>query len=97
MSDRFEAELWEWESRAAWFFVSLPFELSDRIEARMRGYERGFGSLRVQARVGATVWRTSIFPDGGRRTYVLPIKRQVREREGLLPGRRVAVEIELVD
>ena len=95
MSYRFEAPLWEWRSRANWFFVSLPFAVADEIEAKAQGYERGFGSVRVKARVGATVWRTSIFPESD--TYVLPIKKQVRDAEGLARDAPVAVELELVD
>jgi uncharacterized membrane protein (UPF0127 family) len=53
--------------------------------------------VRVRARVGATTWRTSIFPDGKRGAYVLPVKRAVRKAQSLEPGDTVRVSVELVD
>lgn len=98
MTYEFEAPLWEWESRSdVWTFVSVPEDASDEILERAAGYTRGFGSVRVEVAVGRTVWRTSIFPDTARRTYSLPIKRAVREAEGLVVGGPVEVELRLVD
>ena len=52
----------------------------------------------VQDRFALTeVGRTSIFPDGKRGTYVLPIKEAVRRAEGLAPGVTAKVRIVLVD
>jgi len=58
---------------------------------------RGFGSVRVRVTIGATSWQTSIFPDGGREAYVLPLKRAVRTAEGLDVGDTCTVTVELVD
>ena len=96
----FEAELWIWDARReqSWTFVSLPVEVSEEIRELADGAPRaGFGSVRVQARVGTTSWMTSIFPDAGRNAYVLPVKRAVRRAEGVEAGDRAAVTIELVD
>ena len=41
-------------------------------------------------------WRTSIFPAATDR-YDLPVKKAVRSAEGLEPGDRVRVRLELVD
>ncbi|MDQ7808911.1 DUF1905 domain-containing protein [Amycolatopsis sp. A133] len=99
MSVAFEAELWEWEARRAdsWVFVSLPAEASDDIRELTAGPRRGFGSVRVRVTVGATGWRTSIFPDGSRGAYVLPVKRAVRVAEGLEVGDTCTVTVELLD
>lgn len=94
----FDATLWLWEGDAAWHFVTLPERLSDTIEWHVasNGQERGFGSVRVEVTVGATTWRTSLFPDKGRGAYVLPVKREVRVREDLGVGSDVRVELHLV-
>jgi hypothetical protein len=100
MAERFEfsGELWRWEARRElWTFVTLPEGASDRIVAVVGDRTNGWGSVRVDATVGATRFRTSIFPDTDRGAYVLPVKRVVRESEGLELGALVAVEIELVD
>jgi hypothetical protein len=94
----FDAELWLWEVRTdSWTFVSLPEDVADEVLDVTAGLTRGFGSVRVEVTVGATVWRTSIFPDKGRRTYVLPVKRAVRQAESLDVGDAVRLRLRLVD
>jgi hypothetical protein len=95
----FEAELWEWDARRteSWTFVSLPADASEEIRDFAAGPRRGFGAVRVRARVGATTWRTSIFPDSGRGGYVLPVKRAVRQAEGLEIGGTLTVTVELIN
>jgi hypothetical protein len=87
MGHTFEAELYAWESRPdSWVFVNLPPETSDAIDDALTAPPRGFGSVRVVVRVGATEWRTSLFPSKQAATYVLPVKRAVRRAEDLEPG-----------
>lgn len=98
MTEEFTAELWRWEARTElWTFVSLPADVADAVLDLAPPVERGFGSLRVQVTVGATTWRTSIFPLRSAETYVLPIKKAVRQAEGLDLGDAVAVRITLID
>jgi hypothetical protein len=95
----FEAELWIWEARPSetWTFVALTPADSDAITDRAGGLSNGFGSLRVRATVGDSTWKTSIFPDKGRGTYVLPVKKAIRTAEALEVGDRVAVAVELLE
>ena len=97
ISATFAAVLWEHEGAGAWHFVSLPEELSDAIEAMHGHHAAGFGSLRVEVAIGATAWRTSIFPDSKRRTYLLPVKKAVRKAEGVAADDTVSVAIEVLD
>jgi hypothetical protein len=95
----FDAELWIWDARRAdsWTFVALPVEASEDIRDLTSGSARGFGSLRVRVTIGGTSWTSSIFPDGGRGSYVLPIKRAVRVAESLTAGDSTTVTVELID
>lgn len=95
----FDATLWLWDARAtdSWTFVSLPEEVADEVLELAGPVARGFGSTRVEATIGGTVWRTSLFPDNARRTYVLPIKRAVRRAEGLEAGGPARVRVRLLD
>ncbi|WP_214322839.1 DUF1905 domain-containing protein [Nonomuraea sediminis] len=95
----FDGELWIWDARRddSWTFVSLPVEDSEEIQDLMGRSRHGFGSLRVQVTIGGSNWRTSIFPDKGRGCYALPIKRAVREAEGLSAGDVASVTVELLD
>jgi hypothetical protein len=79
----FTAELWEHDGPAGWCLVSLPFDVADEIEATDPG-ETAFGSVRVEVTVGTTTWRTSLFPDQGRATYVLPVRQAPRAAEDRL-------------
>lgn len=93
----FVATVWRWQARRAdtWTFVSLPEDLADEVLERAGSATRGFGSVRVDVTVGATSWRTSIFP--GSTTYVLALKRAVRTAERIEIGDTVHVHLSLVD
>ncbi len=93
----FDGEVFRWEARAdsAWFFTAVPVELSDEIREIPRPF-RGFGSVRVRARIGGSEWQTSIFP-GGDGAYVLPLKKAVRDTEHLVDGAPVVVQLEVLD
>lgn len=93
----FDGDVYRWDARTdiEIFLTSLPPDLSAAIREIPRPH-RGFGSVRVQARVGGSRWRTSIFPssDG---SYVLPLKRSVRDAENLVDGGPVRVGLEVLD
>ena len=95
--DRFEfdAEIWLDEGDAAWHFITVPPDISDQIEALTPGQRKGFGSVPVHVSIGATTWSTSLFPDSRRQAYVLPLKKDVRNREGLAAGTQAWVTLEL--
>jgi hypothetical protein len=92
----FRAELWEHDGPGSWHFVSLPADLADQIEEAVGRHAGGFGSVRVEVTVGSTTWRTSIFPDGKRQTYVLPVKKPVRTAEGLSAGSAAQIQLRVV-
>jgi len=93
---RFSSELWRWESRRDdWYFVTVPAEFAEPI-ADMPRETRGFRSVPVRVTIGGTTWTTSIFPGESGGTYSLPVKRSVRDAEGIAPGDRVEVQVELV-
>lgn len=94
----FEGDIFRWDARddASWYFTSVPPELSDDIREIPRPY-RGFGSVRVRATVGGSEWATSIFPSSSEGTYVLPLKKAVRDAEGLVEGGTVVVRLDMLD
>jgi hypothetical protein len=68
-------------------------ELARRLEL---GKRRGFGSVKVEVRIGGSRWKTSLFPRKGGEGWFLPIKKPVRLAEGLVEGDEVAVELTLL-
>ena len=96
MRFRFSAPLWEWSAQGGWFFVTLPEAASDDIREVPR-MPRGFGSVRVRARVGSTTWDTSVFPDAGSGSFVLPVKKAVRTAAGVTEGDLLTVTVSVRD
>ena len=96
---RFTSPLWIWEAsgEGSWYFVTLPEDAADEIKAITDGgVRRGFGSVRVEAMVGPTTWRTSIFPSKESGSYVLPVKKAVRTAAGVEEGDDVDIELVLL-
>jgi hypothetical protein len=47
----------------------------------------------VLVEAGASQWRTSVFPDAERGTFVLPVKKAVRVAEGVSEGDPLTVTL----
>ncbi len=93
LSITFSGELWMYEGKGAWFFITLPEEDGDQIKFITGGKRQGWGSVKVSAKIGKTAWSTSIFPDSKSGSYVLPIKADVRKKEKIETGDSVTVQL----
>ncbi len=82
--------------KGAWYFAPLPIALSTKLKNTHKDIARGWGSLRVSARIGATEWNTSIFPDTKSGVYLLPLKVEVRRREAIGDGDAVSVSLGVI-
>lgn len=81
---KIRAEVWLYPSEtAAWHFVSVPKKESEEIKKNFGTPRRGWGSVPVSVTVGRTTWETSIFHDKKAGGYILPIKFEVRKKEGI--------------
>lgn len=84
--------------RGAWFFVTLPKEITESIKLVAAGLStRGFGSIKVVAKTNSTHWNTSIFPDNKTKSYLLPIKREVRDKASIKVGDVCRFKIQIID
>jgi len=92
----FDAEVWVHDADAGWHFLSVPEAISDDLEATFGHRAAGFGSLRVDVRIGSSRWQTSLFPDAKRAVYVLPLKKAVRTAEGLVVGTTATVQLDVI-
>lgn len=95
----FEGEVFLWNGEGAWHFARVPSEVAEEIDDLVVGPRRGFGSLKVSARIGETEWTTSIFPEKQEhgRTYLLPVKKAVRDVEGILADDVVRVDLVILE
>ncbi|MBS1879557.1 MAG: DUF1905 domain-containing protein [Actinobacteria bacterium] len=89
------AEVWLHPGEAGWHFVTLPSQVADQVRARNEGSGKPFGSVPARIELGGSAWSTSLFPDSKRDTYLVPIKAQVRGREGIEDGDEVTLTIVL--
>lgn len=103
MGWEFDTELWRSSSGqgdapgdGSWHFASLPADASAEIRD-LAGPRPGFGAVPVQVHLGASIWRTSLFPDSARGCYVLPVKKSVRVANDCEAGETVTVRVELVE
>ena len=94
--------LWIWttaKAPASWHFLTIDGDAAEAINALAlmrrleRGQKRGWGSMKVRARVGDTDWDTSIFPAKEMGGWLLPVKAAVRKAEGLVAGDLVTVVV----
>lgn len=92
---KMRARVWLYPGPAAWHFVTLPKKESTQIRSLFGKSQRGWGSLPVIATVGKTQWKTSIFADKSAGAYVLPLKADVRKKEGIVSDRMIDFEVRI--
>lgn len=93
MTLEFSGVIFYWRGPSPYFFVAVPAEQSSDIKAISDLVTYGWGCIPVMARIGATEFKTSLFPKNG--GYVVPIKDSVRKAEGLDQGDAVALRLEV--
>lgn len=91
MDLEFSGEVWHWRGPSPYHFVTVPEEESAALEATSAEVSYGWGMVPVEACIGATRWRTSLFPRHG--GYVVPVKDKVRNAEGIDVGDTVTVRL----
>jgi hypothetical protein len=88
--------LWLWSGNGgSWHFITVPEELAGEIRAHSLLARGGFGSVKVEATISGVTWRTSVFPlkSGG---YILPVKKDVRNRAGIVADDQVTVSLHIL-
>lgn len=101
--------LQRWQGdRGTYHLVNIDGEKAEAIAThaalhRMEfGKQRGFGSVKVIARIGGTEWKTSVFPmnveDMSRKTknWTLLVSKKVMRAEDLAEGDPVELELEML-
>lgn len=94
---KFKAKLWLYTGDGAWHFITLPKNCADEIKSLSGPIRKGFGSVKVNARIGSTEFTTSIFPDSKTGSYILPVKKAVREANRLREGDNADVTLSIIN
>jgi hypothetical protein len=115
MSDTVTARLplMRWQgARGTYHLVTFTGEMAEALSMlaalhRLKsGRQRGFGSIKLKAQIGDTVWKTSVFPQkaplesadksgADKRYWMLLINKAVMRAEGLAQGDPVPVTLAL--
>lgn len=98
LSFSFTGKCWLWQSKgASWHFITLPKDKSEEIKFFNENHtvkKRGWGSVRVVAKVKGVEWKTSVFPQK-EGTYILPIKAAVRKEAKIFADNEVLVTLQI--
>lgn len=96
------APLTRWQgNRGTYHLLTITGQAAEALalHARLRrleyGGQRGFGSVKVTARIGDTEWNTSVFPQKHSTEWVLLISRKVMQAEGLARADPIALTLKL--
>ena len=79
----FVTKMWQHTGQGSWHFVSLPHDLGKEIRDNFKLEEEGWGRLKAIAKIGNSLWETAIWSDSKHKTYLLPIKADIRRKEKL--------------
>lgn len=92
---KFKEEVWLYPGMSGWHFVSLSKKQSEEINKNFHKRKKGFGSIPVVVTIGKSNWKTSIFPDKKSQSFLLPLKANIRKKEGIFAGDRITFLIKI--
>lgn len=87
--------MWLYPGMSGWHFITIPEDVSKAITQQFGDMKRGWGSLPVRVTIGKTIWETSIFPDKKVSGYLLPVKADVRKKEGIRADNKVTLTLQI--
>ena len=95
MMIEFSGKIWYWRGPSPFYFVTVPQEQSEVLEAISEEVTYRWGMIPVYSRINTTEFMTSLFPKDG--LYIVPLKVKVREAEGLEEGDLVTIQLSIRD
>lgn len=89
----FTGNMWKYDAPGGWYFVSLPAVISKEIRENLGWQEEGWGRMKARAKIGILSWETAIWFDSKKKTYMLPMKAEIRKKTGLEVDKKVEISI----
>ena len=92
--------VWLWQgsdgapAKGSWYFLTIDGETAQAIRAAATN-AAAWGSVYVEASIGNTTWRTSLFPSKQAGGWLLPLKAAVRKAEKVVEGSEVEARLML--
>jgi len=88
---KIKSKIWRWPGDVGWHFVTLEKKLSKDIRDV---YGKGF--VKIQARVGKSVWATSLFPHKESNAYLICVNKKIRKEEDIFEGDEMMISFSIV-
>ena len=92
---KLRSEVFLYPGMGGWHFIGVEKKESEELKKNFADKKRGWGSLPVAVTLGKSTWKTSIFPDKKSGTYLLPLKVDIRKKEGIMHADKVVFSIEI--
>lgn len=89
----FAGLLWKHSSPGGWHFVSLPGNTSKEIRENFKWQEEGWGRMKALVQIRGIKWETAIWFDNKMKTYLLPVKAEIRSKAGLETDKTYKIDI----
>ncbi len=106
----FKAKMWVWPGDMGWHFVSLDKELSKiiresypksamvkvRVNIIHANGEKVFIINKKNKKEESVIWDTSLFRNKKDENYILPIKKQIRNKANIWPEEILEIKVEVL-
>ncbi len=86
-----EAKVWIYPGDGGWHFVTIPEEISLDIR---KAFPKGF--VKIEAKVGKSIFKTSLFPHKLSKGYILCINKKIRKVENIFAGDKLKIAIKIL-
>jgi hypothetical protein len=106
MKYKIKAKVWLWNpEKGSWHFVTIEPKIANEISEKYKSLKGGWGSLPVKAyfknpenKKEKIILETVVFPNKQDKdifTYILPIKKKIRNELGIQDGDIIEFELEI--
>lgn len=95
---RFKEKLYLWPGEGGnWHFLPISKESGQRIREEFATKRDGkrLALVKVEVKINQSVWETSLFYSTISRSYLLPVKAEIRKLEGIQAGEKVSFSIRI--
>lgn len=91
---KLRTQVWRWPGDMGWHFITIPKNISEKIQKIGKPYGSGF--IRSKVQIGKTVWQTALFPYTRENVYLIAVKKSIRQKECIFDKDMVSVFFTLI-
>ena len=95
----FKEKLFLWPGESAnWYFLLIPKNEGQQIRKDFATLEnkKCFASVKVAVSLGDSVWQTALFYSKPAESYILPLKKKIRQTEDIEAGERISFSCKIL-